>query len=286
LNEKAAMATWWYKTLFGLSRLAIALLPFGIPIVIYGRYPAIATVLGVLAFIWFFLVVTQSMWTLGFSVEVPGEVVLRNASDTGPPAFDGKNVSGLVRFVAVSEHIERLPAAGRWAIHMKFRIDNSTSEPIAVYDIRFHVYCADTGPPLADVLAEPDRVEVTDTNSIMGEGQIYRIAGAGNRTFDLTTNVTREHGSGGFVLIFGAFAFCVIGDQPNHVTARIPCDSVFICQGDHLVRMNQQNIDLYKRKHEKSISGSILIAVCNDALEKQLKATSAVKVDTPVAQIG
>jgi hypothetical protein len=254
-----------------LYRILIAALPLAAAAIIRPYYPSVAAVLFVVGLLATLLFVIPALSIVGMSVTVPGKMVSRGAADKGPPSFQAKEVSALVRFCADDEVVERLPTDGRWRLRLFLRIENISTEAVELYDIRFHVYCKDTGPPMASIGAT-DQVEVTDANSMMGDGHTYPIAARSARTFELSPTVTREPASAQFVIIFGAFAYCVIGDKSSRITARIPCDSVFCFQAGHLAKMSRDNISLYKRKHEASLSGSILIALCEKALTTQLAA--------------
>lgn len=259
-----------YKTRLVLTSASILAIAVGLTAFLYSDHRTWSMISGLGAF-FAFMMLMQAIQVVGLSASVPGEPVMRGEHDKGPPESIDAVGSQHVRFVASESSIERLTNSGRWVLRLILEVRNARSSAISIHDIRFHVYCRELGLPLL-AIGVPDYVKVTETNSIMSEGKTYPISEGSSRRFKLTPSVTREPDSKGFLVIFGVFVYFTSPSSGSSSVQRVPCESIFVVQNDHLVDINADNVALYREKHKSSLQGSILVAVCEDALKKQLAA--------------
>jgi hypothetical protein len=205
---------------------------------------------------------------------VPGEQIGRESGEARALLPNDATTSELrqsVVFAADSAWVESL-GEGKWRLHLNFKVINSDEQSVYLYDVRFHKYYTDTGLSAMSVLDGAfDRLEIYDTNSIMTDGQLYPITGKGEWKFELCPTVTRAPPNATILVLFGAFAFFRRQDD-GWREFRIPSNGIFLFQDrGHLTVMNESNLPMYRKKHEKSLNMSLLVNSCESTLKKHLR---------------
>lgn len=272
----------WKTRLWVMALCLLCISMFVIPVVIiYFSIIAKSTLLFFVGFLsgivlWPCVILLGSLITTSAFMRpvVPGEQIGRESGEARPLLPNDATSSELrqsVVFAVDGAWVESL-GNGQWRLHLNFKVINSDEQPVYLYDVRFHKYYINTGLSAMSVLDGAfDRLEIYDTNSIMTDGELYPITGKGEWKFELCPTVTRTPPNATILVLFGAFAFFRRQDD-GWREFRTPSNGIFLLQDrGHLTVMNESNLPMYRKKHEKSLNMSLLVNSCENTLKKHLR---------------